>query len=422
MRPSEAPPPGLPSRTREITLLVLIVTADYVPAPLTTGVLVALAGWYVVQRGLRVPARLPALLWLPALLVILGLPGFLFHDPVLALKDLWRFANYPLVIALGYLAAQRFGRLGRSLRPFVVAAGVACALYVIARASGQELPLALGPFRQEYGRAPFSSLVGVVVLAMAQFHGIRVGLSRFVRGVVFALCVAALVMSQSRTLIGSALFVVIWLGILRWSGVVRGVAITALAAAAWLVIPWLSRGVDTPEWASLGARTQSTIQELTRSTFRDRRDIARYWRAYEATVAWRSFQEGSPLQLAIGRGFGEQLDLGRTMVLGAHQREWRAIPVLHNAFLYLLLKTGIAGLALHLLFLATLAWRGAQPAGEARAARRLLFLLGVCLLAWSMVISGVFQRHGPFVVLLLMGTLAAHLDRPGTVSPARTSP
>ncbi|HMB69883.1 MAG TPA: hypothetical protein VKU85_11245, partial [bacterium] len=102
-------------------------------------------------------------------------------------------------------------------------------------------------------------------------------------------------------------------------------------------------------------------------------------------------------------------------------RAWRSVPVIHNAFAYVLLKTGVVGLLLHAAFLALLARRGPPVDGDAGTARRLLTLLVVCLVAWSVVITGVFQRHGAFAVLLLAGTLTARIDLSRSPPPARRS-
>jgi len=90
-------------------------------------------------------------------------------------------------------------------------------------------------------------------------------------------------------------------------------------------------------------------------------DIQENWRGYEAYQGMLKFDEGNRLQQMFGYGFGARVDLGLIMKLGG--KDYEDVPILHNEYVMLLVKTGIVGLLLYLLFLYRLGF-GSPKAGE----------------------------------------------------------
>lgn len=78
-------------------------------------------------------------------------------------------------------------------------------------------------------------------------------------------------------------------------------------------------------------------------------EIQANWRGYEAYQGMLKFNEGKSLQKVFGYGFGARVDLGLIMKLAGE--DYEDVPILHNEYVMLLVKSGIAGLMLYLLFL-----------------------------------------------------------------------
>jgi len=78
-------------------------------------------------------------------------------------------------------------------------------------------------------------------------------------------------------------------------------------------------------------------------------DIQNQWRGYEAYQGIVKFESGNSLQKMFGYGFGTLVDLHLTIKLA--NADYEQIPVLHNGYVFLLVKSGIFGLLLYLLFL-----------------------------------------------------------------------
>ena len=74
-------------------------------------------------------------------------------------------------------------------------------------------------------------------------------------------------------------------------------------------------------------------------------ELNEHFRGHEAYVTLRSFNRGTPIQIAIGHGFGATVDLSRISPLGG-----RHIPIMHNGYPYILLKTGWIGMFIFIWF------------------------------------------------------------------------
>lgn len=78
-------------------------------------------------------------------------------------------------------------------------------------------------------------------------------------------------------------------------------------------------------------------------------DINNNWRGYEAYQGILKYRNGSDLQKALGYGFNARVDLGIIMKLAGE--DYDKVPILHNQYVTLLVKTGFIGLLLYLAFL-----------------------------------------------------------------------
>jgi O-antigen ligase len=84
-------------------------------------------------------------------------------------------------------------------------------------------------------------------------------------------------------------------------------------------------------------------------------EIQQNWRGYESYQGMLKFSDGTPLQKSFGYGFGARVDLGLIMKLAGE--EYEDVPILHNEYVMLLVKTGIVGLILYLVFLYMVGFR-----------------------------------------------------------------
>ena len=109
----------------------------------------------------------------------------------------------------------------------------------------------------------------------------------------------------------------------------------------------------------------------------------------------------------MGGGFGTNVPLGFVMTLA--DEEFSEIPVLHNGYMYLLVKTGAAGLAAYLMFLIATFRRGMRMTRltdvQSRFCGLLLVALAFIILESTVVIAGVLNKHWLYPATLLTGML-----------------
>lgn len=83
------------------------------------------------------------------------------------------------------------------------------------------------------------------------------------------------------------------------------------------------------------------------------REINNNWRGIETLLAKNSLRQGDVIDKSIGFGFGKTVFIDHNSILGPENVN---IPIFHNGFIQLRLKSGYAGLLLYMTFFALAFW------------------------------------------------------------------
>ena len=125
------------------------------------------------------------------------------------------------------------------------------------------------------------------------------------------------------------------------------------------------------------------------------------YRAFETLAAIDTYLTGNSLNYIIGQGFGKLIDLKIEIQLTTES--WQFIPLVHNGYMYILVKTGILGILFFFIFLINI-----YPSKQLqRIPQKHLYLRVIlksliisCLLT-NFVINGFFNLEMQFLLICL---------------------
>jgi hypothetical protein len=397
-------------------LFICLVGSCFVPAGILSAAM--LAGIILLLADPYAPVIrpfFPGIVWF-GIIIVSGLAGAVGRSLYDVAKDLWYVANPALTLLFGYLAAARMKScLQPTLRAFVAAAMVVAIVH-------------FSHFLQEPSRllgslSDIRSDAGAGYLIVALGFGIAGGgllgfspvlSSRVMTWLVMTFCLLSVTLSFSRTL---WLTVVTMFATLLLLKNARTLLHLTLVAVVIIVIVQVS--YDNTSYVAEGGADDSfidkimySVREMNISDYENPVDINRNWRGFEAYRALETYAAEPPVDYLFGKGFGAMIDLGFTMTLA--DEEFDSIPILHNGYLYLLVKTGLSGLAAYLFFLSGVLRTGVRllrlPDMDDRCCGFLLIVLTLLMVETTLVIAGMFNKYWVYPATLLMGVLLGYAE------------
>jgi len=375
--------------------------------------------WAAGQRAVERPLVLVTLPF--GLMMVIGLVLGAGADRYLYLKDAWYYSNPAVIIALGFVFGRLLGDSRRGLRAFILAGTLVALVHMVPFMLRPELLLrAATSIRAAAGTGYYATALAIIILLGWRGRWREsLGLHPVVGTVCLLLCTASFVLSFSRTMT-----LVVVVGALAMVGVFarrEWLRIAALALVGVLAIVALQATVDTSSIDSrrsfIGKLARS-FEEISVQDYSSAAQINSNWRGYETARGLDHWQEGAPAQWLLGSGFGAQVDLGRFQNLSNDPRAAvRFIPIFHNGYVYLLVKTGLVGVALYVAVLIWLYRVGRRtaanlPVDEAALEGRALQACAVVMLLSTWVVAGAFNKFDMFAFLMMIGFLLARRTVP----------
>ena len=398
----------------ETLLLSLLVGACFLPAEVISTVMFVLLLFLLFDPFVKEQHRHFQDMKFFALILLIGIAGSSGKVPRDIAKDIWYVGNAAITLWLGFLAAKKLDGIKTILR-ILIGAAVIVSLIHLCR-------FAIDPAIITQSAIDIRTVVGVgyllpalgigVLLADCRYHLALLPV-RYGCFVISALCLISIVLSYSRPLwLGVFTFFFVQLVIVYYRQVRRVAVVASLVLLAVMVYPI---PVEELEYGTETTFTEKAVRSLTElrvSDYEDMSDIHRNWRGFESYRAIETYADGNTMSYLFGKGFGTSVDLGLTMIL--MDEEFDSIPVLHNGYLYLLLKTGIVGVVTYLCYLFLSLRRGTRllrlKSAEAKACGFLIIALALFMLESTLVISGMFNKGWVFPATLLLGMLLGKVD------------
>lgn len=389
-------------------LLPSVVSAEAVSIVLMAFLVVwlALSQWRIKRGFLPLVAPFVVLLMIGAL-------GAGQHPLFDVIKDVWYVGKVVVAIGAGYLLARYLRDFASICRIVIMAAVIAAAFHFVEIGMHLRSGASLFDLRREGVRGYFVTVIGLALMvAFSRVdNGIRISRSVYFFLVLF--CMGSLIASLSRT------YLIAWLllgGIFKGWGrltIKNVLRLIVVAGLVGMVILLMAQTDDSGE-KSL-TKFVNAPSEVTPQEYDNMRDLNLHWRGFETYRALLDFQGGNAFQQVLGQGLGATVDLGFAMNLGG--TELRYIPVLHNGYMYVLVKFGLVGLLVYLYFVVRIIKLGSgKGSNVARVpdesnVQRFSAGLGWSLLLTTFVVAGAFNKSTMVPVLILVGTAAAWINR-----------
>jgi O-Antigen ligase len=378
----------------------VVFAQNFLSAELLSPLFVMIALLILMVSG-RVKIGYLKMVWPLVLVFLLGITGVKDHETLDILRDI-AYALTPIsLLYIGYWIAGNDAMRPHILK-ILLTFGFVLAMIHLAKFIQNPTLLGadLGTVRREAGLG--SSLV-VLSLVLGVFQN-RLGVGNLFprllpRVLALPVLLASFVLSYSRT--GFMLAIILSLAL---AGILSRVKFRSILVVCLIIIGFAVMVATTPEGEekTFRGKLSRSATEIAIDESMDLKDINANWRGYETYRVLDSFVSGDLLQKMVGQGAGALVDLGFIMKLA--DENFRYIPIFHNGYAYILIKTGLLGIACYFFFYLRairFAVRRCNSSDNEQAFLSRLLLGSILCLAVSMfVVGGMAEIHDAEFVLL----------------------
>jgi len=381
----------------------------------------------MANRGtiLRIPNRLSVLCVPFLLILVIGLPGFYIHDTGDFLRDGWYFFSPIVTLAFGYFWFERSGDLGDLIDVYSIV-GILSSIYSLYSLYDHWTEILfihdLDRYREVVGHGVMMPIVAMGLIFIARSRGFKdsyVLRRRWLTVLTLTLCFTGIAITFSRTMLLCMLLG--YLFSLSKSKLISRIIFVLFVSI--VAAPAFSSSSGDGFVSQFIGKITNIGTEVAVHPFQNYSDIQDNWRGYEGFRALKTFEGFDPVHQVFGGGFGQLVDLGLQQSLD--YKYFIKVPVLHNGYNYILIKTGIAGEFIFAVFLirnltiAWRAWRKPENALTAILGTIMLWILVVLILTQG-VVMGIYSKEYYQCVTVLIGICVAGMRQPWLIQKEST--
>jgi hypothetical protein len=331
------------NRIYPFLLLILILASFFHVQAIVLGISLVIIFMPLKQHLAVIKAtRIFAALLLPA---ILGLIAGYKNSNYLILKDLYYFAIPVLFILAGIVLACRVD-IEAFLKTLVFAGVLTSVMVTGISISYMGFGALLDPYSAHYAMGIIGAPGPPMALACLLFawkFNIRLFRARWFNLFV-AINAFGVYMCASRTyviIMGCFILLLVADKVKRMWVIPT---IFVLIMIAFLIPTDIFKATSSETFMS---KMLGSFNELKMGDYNTEQDINLKYRGYESFMALKGYAEGDTKDWIFG-GLGKLIDL-KTFVRLGEDTDFQYIPVLHNGWLYILVKTGIVGVVTYIL-------------------------------------------------------------------------
>lgn len=324
-----------------ICILVSFFFKDLFWLKYTINILIIIIGFPYGKIDNYFLKQLP-LMFIPILLGIIGFYRLSFMDVI---RDIYYYLIPIIFTTISYIFSKRFS-IKDIISSFILFGFAFSFLYIIIvlQKFGFDIVNNFLLIRDEINPGNSLTIISLFILIFKRKFGLTEQYSNLTKFIFIIINIIAFILFGSRTYL-VALFIFFFFLYFSKISIKKMFLITSLIVLGMIIFINFNSFEQRKDGEEITfvSKLISSFVEIGDDEFITERDITTKYRAYEAIMAFKTFSNGSFLEQIFGRNFGALVDLELYVQLG--EGEFRFIPVLHNGFLYLLVKTGIVGLS-----------------------------------------------------------------------------
>jgi hypothetical protein len=357
-------------------------------------------------------SNLKRILKLLNLILFIGLfSGFLHilnYDLYFFGRDIMYFAQAPIFILLGIYLCRNSSDYHLLLRLTVITSFIITIYKLIELIVNPTLIFQLGLYtRYEYDLSNPTALVAFIILFYARLIKIKL-FNRKLENLFLWISLFSVIISFSRTFYVLLLVLILVYFIKKKESVFKlywGIVIFSLFIIfGGLIFDIESSSLDESTFKS---KVNHSLTEIVVRDYKTQIDILQNWRGYEAFMGLQKFYSGNVFEVLFGQGFGAVVYTPQ-WIFANEENNLSVIPMFHNGFITILLKTGLFGLILFFLFFYKILKFTSlkQPPSVNQTEKFTALLLKAIVfitLIQTLVVHGIFTTSVPFLLIILTG-------------------
>jgi hypothetical protein len=346
------------------------------------------------------------------LIVFIGLiAGFIHlleYDLYYFGRDIVYFIQAPVFILLGIYLSNSMHDYFLLIKAIVLTSVLITLFKLIELAINPSLIYQLGlQTRYENDLSNPTALLAFIILFYARKFKIKL-FNNFVDRLIIAVSLFSVMISFSRTFY-ILLLILIILAYLNKYKLILKVYWLVVFCALLIIFGGLFLNIDSESTMgeTLQAKMNHSLDEIIVKDYETSSQIMNNWRGYEAFLGIEKFYKGNFFEILLGQGFGAVVYTPK-WIFGSEENNLGVLPMFHNGFITILLKTGLTGLLIFFLFLYKLLKIFPKITFEKLNNQQqfttLLLRSSVfTILFQTFVVHGIFTTSIPFSLIILTG-------------------
>jgi hypothetical protein len=348
------------------------------------------------------------------LVVFLGLISGLVHlveySEYYFARDIIYFIQAPIFIAIGVNLYREVEDVRKLLKIIVLTTFVVSFYKLIEVIESPSIILqSIMEIRYEYNLSNKAALLSFVIL----FYARRINFKLFNNNTELMLM---LILLLSVVISFSRVFYLILLIVLLTFYFARKKLIIKIYGALIVFVLFVFFGanyIDTDGRSgdfTIESKVMHSVSEIIVKEYDTVFEIQNNWRGYEAYLGLSKYYEGNIAELVFGQGYGSVAITPQQWMNHGLDEGLGVLPIFHNGYVTILLKTGLAGLLSFFVFLYVLLKISIKNINTAKCEEELLsgHLLQASvfiIFLSSIVVHGIFYITPPVSLLVLVGVV-----------------